>query len=459
MQQAVRSYLAAGVAFAGVGALAASPVAPPMPDLKPVAQSAAVELSSLVNPVDEFAAVFSSAFQNTVALGQRVADNPAPILSQIVKNQLTSAAAVGKLIDTLGQGVGAALAEAPAQLKQAADYLAAGNVSGALTTLVNVALGPVVQGVVNAILFNPDVWADFQNALRQPIANALAVVDILNIPNIYNTLGPLLAPVQVISDVTDAFGAAGDNIVAGIKNGNVETVANAVLHLGPAVAQALLNGNPIAGAYSAGLLGPQGIIAGLLSLRDLVANAITPPAAKSALAEVAGSPTAAASFVTLDVAPQAKAIEASKVVPESAAAQAVSEASSSAVAPAKAVSVTKEAVTKEVTSEGTVVSTTEGTSEAAPAGDTAATGAGEVKDSPATVPGKTGTSASTKKASTAKDVRDSIRGAVKDAGKGLKNAVSGLGGKTAKPGKTAKSESSAKSGGASNGGSSSGGAD
>lgn len=277
MELAVRSYLASGVAVAAIGAVAVSPVAPPMPDLKlPAVQTSAVELSALVNPVEEFGAVFAQALQNVSALGGQIAADPAPILSQIVKNQLTSAAAVGNFAQLFGSGLIDGFAETPAQLQAAFQQLAAGQITDGLNGLQNALLGPVVTAVVNSLFLQPEAWTSFQNALRQPIANALAVVDMLSLNNVGNLLGPLLAPIQVLSDVTNAVGGAGDNIVAGLKTGNAEQVANAVLSFGPNLAQAVINGNKLAGDYAAGLLGPNGIVAGLLSLRDLVAKAITP---------------------------------------------------------------------------------------------------------------------------------------------------------------------------------------
>jgi hypothetical protein len=410
MELAVRSYLASGVAVAAIGAVAVSPVAPTVPDVKvPAVHTSAVELSALVNPFDEFGAVFAQTLQNLSALGGRIAEDPAPILSQIVQNQLTSAAAIGTFVQTFGSGLSDGFAETPAQLKQAFDQLAAGQITDGLTTLQNAILGPVVGAVVNILFLQPEVWSNFQNALRQPIANALAVVDMLNLNNVGNLLGPLLAPIQVLGDVTTAVGGAGDNIVAGLKAGNAEQVANAVLSFGPNLAQAVVNGNKLAGDYAAGLLGPQGIVAGLLSLRDLVAQTITPKTTTFALAEANVTKVAAAGTVTLDVAP---AIEAPKA--------------------------------KLTAADGPTAKDT--ASDGAAATPAAATGT--TKDSPKAVPGKTGTS--TAKANRLKDVGEGIRGAIKDAAHGLKDAVSGLGGKSTKAGKTddsAKSGSSANSSG------------
>lgn len=437
MELAVRSYLASGVAVAAIGVVAVSPVAPPMPDLKvPAVHTSAVELSALVNPLEEFGAVFAQTLQDLTRIGGQVADDPAPILSQIVNNQLTSAAAVGNFLQVFGSGLSDGFAETPAQLQEAFQQLAAGQITDGLTGVQNAILGPVVGAVVNILFLQPELWSNFQNALRQPIANALAVVDLLSLNNMGNLLGPLLAPIQVLGDVTTAVGGAGDNVVAGLKSGNAEQVANAVLSFGPNLTQAILNGNPVAPDYAAGLFGPQGIVAGLLSLRDLVAQTITPKTT-FALAEANVTKVAAASTVTLDVAPGIEAPKAQLTTGTPPTAGANDAASQGAATTPAAADTTTDAQSPT----GTEV----------PAADT-----GTVKGSPKAVPAKTGTS--TAKVNRLKDVGDGIRGALKDAGKGLKAAASGLGGTSTKAGKadgSAKAGSTAKSGGSSSGGSAS----
>jgi hypothetical protein len=433
VELAVRSYLASGVAVAAIGAVAVSPVAPPMPDLEvPQVHTSTVELSALVNPFNEFGEVFAQALQNVSTLGGEIAADPAPILSQIVKNQLTGAAAVGTFLQVFGSSLSDGFSETPAQLQQAIEELSAGQITAGLTTLQNALLGPVVTAVVNTLFLQPEVWTNFQNALRQPFANALAVVDMLSLNNVSNLLGPLLAPVQVLGDVTTAVGGAGDNIVAGLKAGNAEQVANAILSFGPNLTQAILNGNPVAPDYAAGLLGPQGIVAGLLSLRELVAKTITPKTTL-ALAEANVTKVTAANTVTLDVAPAIEAPKAKLTTPDAGAKDAASEGAGATGAAA--------------TGTTTDAQSSTGTETTAP--DT-----GTIKSSPKAVPGKTGIS--TAKANRLKDVSDGIRGALKDAGKGLKDAASSLGGKNTKAGTTdgsAKAGSSAKSGGSSSGGS------
>jgi hypothetical protein len=314
MQSAVRSYVAAGVAFAGVGALVVSPVAPPLPDIKAMAahSTAAVELSALVNPFEEYAQAFSVAFKNLQAIGAQIGQDPAPILSQVVKNQLASAGGVSTFALAFGKSLFGAFAETPQELQTALNQFTSGDVTAALNTLLNTALGPVVQAVFDNVLLNPNIYAGFQNALRQPLANLLNIIDIVSANNVPNILGPLLAPVQVLTDVTNAFGAAGDGIFAGVKTGNLEEVANALLSLGPDVTYAILNGSPTAGAYGAGLFGSQGIVKGLLTIRDLIAAAITPKPATQAQAAITAT-RASTATVTLDVAPGVTSVKGAKV--------------------------------------------------------------------------------------------------------------------------------------------------
>jgi hypothetical protein len=305
MQVAVRSSLMAGVAVIGVGVLAASPVVPTLPVDEALTahshSSVAVELAALVNPLEEYAKVFNVALQNIASLGERIAEDPAPILGQIIANQLNSAAGIATFVGTFGQTIVTQLGLIPGQLQIALQELGEGNVTAALNTVLNAALGPIVQAVVDTLLFNPAIYEGLQHALVQPFQNLVNVINLTSYPNVLNLLGPLLAPVQIITDVTNAVGAAGDGIVAGLRTGNLEEIANALLSLGPDLAGAVLNGT--SAQFGAGLLGPSGIFAGLLTIRDLIADAITPQEtlATATVSDVAlDAPT-----VTLKVTPAA----------------------------------------------------------------------------------------------------------------------------------------------------------
>ena len=61
-------------------------------------RASAVRLSSLVNPIDVFAPIVESAIANIQAAGQTVVDNPAPILTQLIRNQIANIAGLPEAI-------------------------------------------------------------------------------------------------------------------------------------------------------------------------------------------------------------------------------------------------------------------------------------------------------------------------------------------------------------------------
>ena len=59
MQRAVRSSVTAGVALLGAGVIAASPIAPPVPDIHlPAIHVDATALAAAVSPIDTYQQVF-----------------------------------------------------------------------------------------------------------------------------------------------------------------------------------------------------------------------------------------------------------------------------------------------------------------------------------------------------------------------------------------------------------------
>ena len=87
MQSALRPYVTAGVALVGASAIAVSPVTVPPSAVEKV-QDAAVELSALDNPIDTLRPIFEQALREAREVGATIADNPAPILEQLLKNQV-----------------------------------------------------------------------------------------------------------------------------------------------------------------------------------------------------------------------------------------------------------------------------------------------------------------------------------------------------------------------------------
>jgi hypothetical protein len=301
MQLVSRSHLAAGVAFVGVGALAISPVAPPIPDvdISPV-YSAATTLTA------SYSQMLATATEYAGALADKFLTTPAPILEQILRNQIANVEAVAEGLQATGAGVGEALSTAvPALLQTALADLGSGNVEGALNTLLTV---PLVLGA--PIL---ELVPSVQAAIALPFQNLANVVNLFGEPDIGALMlglaaaglaGPLLS-------TAGAAGAAAQGIISALVGADLGKVLEAVVNAPATVLDGLLNGGygpnlvdvllPGTGlqVFAGGLLTPDyleslgvanpdgsftlvGTIATLLNLRTAVAGAITPPEAEVA---------------------------------------------------------------------------------------------------------------------------------------------------------------------------------
>lgn len=395
MQVAARPYLAAGVALFGASAIAMSPVAPPMPDIAvPAVSSAAVSLSAATDPIQAYADLFANTIANVSALiGTEVTD-PAPVLLQVITNQLTTA---GSLFTAL-QGSATALGNAldpsnpwsiPSLLQASLTDLLAGNINGAVSNLWSAFLTPVAGAVLP--LLEPAI-----NAIRQPVQN---LANVLSNPAIVAL--PALGLLNVAYRTVTVAGNVGQDIVDSATAGDALGVVNAMLG-GPAVvADAFLNGDALGG----GVFGPSlGLLSTLRQARELIAAAITPPAADAARTAADATLTSAAKVVTLDVSPKAAVVS-----PAPAAAPV--EAAPVVTAPAETETAAGDsAATKSPSSVSTPV----------------------VKDSLKAEPGK---ALSTNRSGSAKQVREGLQGSVKSVTDGLKKATEGLSGKSAKAGK------------------------
>ncbi|WP_131722512.1 hypothetical protein [Mycolicibacterium conceptionense] len=403
MQVAARPYFTAGVALLGAGVIAISPVAPPMPDIAiPAISSAQVNLSAATDPITAYLELFGTTFDNVLAaVGTELADT-APVLRQIIANQITTATALGEGLQGAAEGLANVLDPSnpygiPAQLQLAFEDLVAGDINGAVSNAWSALLSPVLN--VGLPLLEP-----LTAAIRQPIQNLLNVVD-----TPLAILYPVLGALSVAYGTVIATGNVGQDIVDSIKAGDILGTVNTLVS-GPAViANAFLNGDETGG----GVFGPSlGLVSAIRMAREAIAAAITPPAEEEAPAAANATLASASKVVTLDVTPKAAA-----ATPVAAA----------VAAPAAA---------------DETVTAAEDAADAAPDA-----GSPVVKESIKAEPGKT---LSTKRPTPVKQVREGVQGAVKNLTDGIKKATEGLGGKSTKAGKHAKS-----SGGSSSSGSSS----
>jgi hypothetical protein len=326
MQVASRPRLNAGIALVGASVIAVCPLAPTMPhDIHlPSVQSAAVELAALAapvaNPVEQWAQVIQTAVANLGQLGQQLAADPAPILQQIIANQSANAAILGNAAGAASTAVTTALQALPAALQAAATQLGAGDVTGAVTALTGPVL-PLVLGLIDAGFTGADAWQAVVNT-TQNFANAVAAVPKLALSGLLAVASPLLSDIN-------ANAAVGQAVVDAVRTGDLVGVVTALVNAPAVLTGATLNGFgtlPGIGTPLGGLLsGPgsipgltDGLISGLLSLRDTIAAALDPQAKAATAALTAKAPaiasvaalSTAGTTVTLTAPPATKAIEA-----------------------------------------------------------------------------------------------------------------------------------------------------
>lgn len=407
MQVAAHPYLAAGVALIGASAIAISPVAPPMPDITvPAVSSAEVSLSAATDPIQAYVQLVTNTFTNVSTLiGQELAD-PAPILRQVIDNQIATAVSLGTALQDSAVALGNALDPSnpysiPSLLQLAVSNLLSGDINGAVANAWSAFLTPVVG--VGLPLLEP-----ITAAIRQPIQNVLNVVDTQ-----LAVVMPLLGALNVAYRTITVAGNVGQEILDSATAGDALAVVSTMLSSPAVIADAFLNGDELGGGVfgqSLGLLGT------LRQAREMIAAAITPPAAEAAGAATDTTLRSAPKLVTLDVAPATEK-----------AAPAVSEAAVTAeTAPAPAASTDEDTPSKATTP--------------------------VAKDSLNAAPGKT---LSTKRSASAKQVRENIQGSVKNVTDGLKKAAEGLSGNSAKAGKHRAAKSGAGSSSSGSGGSAS----
>lgn len=403
-----RSYLAAGVALVGAGAIAVSPVAPPLPDVHvPAVSTASVNLSAAVDPFEAYVQLITNTVDNVGTLVSTEIADPFPILRQVIANQITSGQGIFAGLQSAGEALGQQLDPSnpdgiPAQLQLAFTQLLAGDVNGAVGTAWAALLSPVLYAGLP--LLEP-----ITNAVKQPVQNLLNVI---NDP--LAVLLPVLGALNTVYPAVLVSGNVGQNMVDAIKAGDPLGFVNAVL-AGPAqITDAFLNGAEDAGG--GGLLGPSlGLLSALRQARDAIANDITPPAAlTAAVAQLSTAPKAPAKVVTLDVAPAPT--EQTDTAPT-------------------------ESTSSESAAAGSAVTDS---SAAAPAGDSAKT----------TSSGKAASTTKPTRANRLKQTQDGVKGAVKNITDGLKKAGEGL---TGKKSTAPKSGSQSSSTGSGEGGNSSGG--
>jgi hypothetical protein len=331
MHVAARPYLAAGVALVGASAIAISPIAP-VPDvhLSEIRSSAAaVELSAMTNPLELWADVLTTASQNVGLLGQQWLADPAPILKQIIANQLYSANVLITTLQGLGDAYASALSPsnpfgAPATIQLAFGQIASGQVEAGILTLSSLGL----------VLGLPLISASFPIAgvIAQPFTNVGKLIN--NIPSVlpavllYGLIGPMNSSLVATGHVIDSLGSA-------VRGGDIAEFVNALVNAPATVTGAFLNGFVSGGYDQGGFLGNSGgfmfsAVGAVLGAISSLANAIMTPgadrhnllsnlsalgfgtsAAAKSTTDVSATPDLTATMVSLNAAPEKDAVSTS----------------------------------------------------------------------------------------------------------------------------------------------------
>ena len=339
MQAALRPYATAGVALVGASVIAVSPVTVPPAAIEQVRDSA-VQLAASVDPLEVFRQVLQQTITNARTTGQAILDNPAPILPQLIKNQLGQAlqlpANIVRQIDLLpdlpgllAQTTASELADLGALGQVSQEFLAnivaaitQGDVQGQLQQALDAARGGdfgtafnLLSGVPLVLLIghqfgNLLLISELGPLLEKPFDDLAPLLPIAGQPleNLGKVVG--LAPIQAVllglpaivplNITATALGETIDGFVAAAQTGDPGKALDAVFTQAGLVAQSFLN---VVVAPDGG-----GIVSGLQNLREAIAEAIGKPVPSAFAASATALPSATAKSVTL-TAPQQKAPE------------------------------------------------------------------------------------------------------------------------------------------------------
>lgn len=293
MHAALRPYATVGVALVGASAIAVTPVVVTPPDVKvPAVSSAAVQLTA--NPIEYYSEVFGTTWANASAIFEHILANPAPILTQVIRNQTRNWGAVGDELLAFVETVGATAGEqVTTSFESAFADLGDLNVVGAVNTLLNLPIeilgtGGGFVGLLTNVL---PLATALQEAFVAPWENVAAAVDAVfgvEGTTALIALGGMIGP--IISG-TGAVGQAIQNIIDPVLAGDVVETVYALINAPATVADGWLNGGygppidilglfelPFSGIISGNVDAVFGDMAGpiqtLLNIRDTIARAI-----------------------------------------------------------------------------------------------------------------------------------------------------------------------------------------
>ncbi|GAY14841.1 hypothetical protein [Mycobacterium sp. shizuoka-1] len=291
MHAGARPHLTTGVALVGAGVIALSPIVSTTTHAQLASvtamSSAAVQLTAATDPLQRWLEVIQTSAANLGGISQQFFDAPAPILEQLATNQFANVEYLAKTGQELLANLQLSLQPVPAQLRQAAQQLADGNIVGAVDTF-NAAILPPILSIV---FYIPELYKVVTNA-GQNLANVIAAVPEAVVNPLLTLAYPLVSGVNASAEIAQA-------VLDAAKAGDISGVANALINAPANFVDGVLNGaGTILGVFpTPGLLTPydpvmdflgSGPIAQFLHAREVIANALK-PIAVPATAAVAAS--------------------------------------------------------------------------------------------------------------------------------------------------------------------------
>ncbi|MCA4726182.1 hypothetical protein [Mycolicibacterium fortuitum] len=287
MQLALRPFTTAGVALVGAGVIAVTPVAVAPPDLhmRSVSLSASSQALSFPKtaalpdlggvfdpatgaiPVTAYTQLFQQSFTNVQQVIGLVIDSPAPILQQVLRNQMATASQLSTIGQTVISNLFYYAAQLPGQIDVALGKFQAGDVQGAVTTLWNAAIFNPLIGTGFALMPLAQLPGKMATNFGKAVTAAMSGV---------SNVG--LGAIAMINSTGLAFAAAAQVVADAVQSGDPVKISNALLTAPATVAGGLLNGNFPKG--NIGLI--NGVVKNLVAMRTAIAKALGAPATVAA---------------------------------------------------------------------------------------------------------------------------------------------------------------------------------
>ena len=238
-------YVAAGAALIGAGLIVANPATQSAPAI----EQHAVQLVDL-DVTAGWSTVISEAFTNLQGIGNEIAADPTPVLSQVIENQAAFAATFSGDLQTIGTTLETFVSQ---DLPPALQALITGIDSGDISNAVNDFNTALLLGLIGVAQPIQDILS-LPGEMSQNLTNVIDTLPNLGLNLLLSPLGPLDGTLQAIAD-------SSQGIYDAVQAGDSTTVLTDLLNMPAFVTGALLNGyNAEAlGIDYTGLLSPESV--------------------------------------------------------------------------------------------------------------------------------------------------------------------------------------------------------